>query len=88
MRTAYNIAIHPGKKFRLTAGPYDVATRLPKYSFDIPAATEDVKRQVIDKSYLMGPEGRLFWVYEIINDSSIPIFITLTKNGTPFHPLA
>lgn len=88
MRTEPNIKIQPGAKYRLNAGPYDVATRSPKYSFDVVTAIKGMQHQVIDKSHLMGPEGEHFWVYDITNESSMPVFITLTKNGTPFHPLA
>ncbi|MBX4139561.1 hypothetical protein K1567_27120 [Pseudomonas sp. S5F11] len=88
MRNEPNITILPGARFRLGAGPYDQATNTPRYSFEILAATDAMRHQVIDSSHLMGPEGKNFWVWDIVNESSMPVLITLTKNGTPFHPLA
>ncbi|WP_218566822.1 MULTISPECIES: AMP-binding protein [unclassified Pseudomonas] len=82
------VDIQPGAKFRLGAGPYDMATGLPRYSYEISAAAEGMRHQVTDKSHLMGPKGRHFWVYDITNESTMPVLITLTKNGTPFRPLA
>lgn len=88
MRNEPNITILPGARFRLGAGAYDLVTKTPRYSFEILAATEGMRHQVIDNSQIMGPEGQHFWVWDIVNESSMPVFITLTKNGTPFHPLA
>lgn len=88
MRTEHDIVIQDGDKFRLSAGPYDVATKLPRYSYEVLVAVEGMNHQVLDRSHLMGPEGRHFWVYDITNESSMPVIITLIKNGTPFHPLA
>jgi len=87
MRTEPSVTIQPGKKFRLSAGPYDLTTKSPRYSFEISVAVEGMQYQVRDNSQIMGPEGRNFWVFDITNESSMPVTITLTKNGTPFHPL-
>ncbi|MCF7532179.1 hypothetical protein [Pseudomonas petrae] len=77
--------IDPGKKYRRQAGPYDVTTHSPRYSFEVIAA-DDVHSRVIDNSQIMGVAGRHFFVWDITNDSHVPVFITLTKDGEPFDP--
>lgn len=78
--------IEPGKKYRRQAGPYDVASSSPKYSFEVFTADKDAHTRVIDNSQIMGVTGRHFFVWDITNDSHTPVFIILTKNGEPFDP--
>lgn len=79
--------IDPGKKYRRQAGPYDLTTNSPRYSFEVIAADEDASSHVIDNSQIMGVVGRHFFVWDITNHSHAPVFITLTKDGESFDPV-
>lgn len=83
MSTNARIEIAPGGKFRRQAGPYDIKTRLPRYDFEVVAADADALRRVVDDSQIMGSTDNHFWVWDIKNNSTTPVFITLTKDGAP-----
>jgi hypothetical protein len=83
MSTNARIEIAPGGKFRRQAGPYDIKTRLPRYDFEVVAADADALRRVVDDSQIMGSADNHFWVWDIKNKSTTPVFITLTKDGAP-----
>ena len=40
-----------------------------------------VRHLVEVRQFLMGPEGRRFWVWEIENSSTWPAFIIIKKDG-------
>lgn len=80
------IKIEARAKFRRHAGPYDLAARSPRYGFEVLAADEAASHRVMDNSHSMGAPGRYFWVWDITNESSMPVFITLTRDGLPFDP--
>lgn len=83
MNTKAKIIIAPGGKFRRQAGPYDLKTHLPRYGFEVVAADADAQWQVVDGSQIMGHPDNHFWVWDIKNNSSMPVFIMLTKDGVP-----
>ncbi len=83
MSTQAKIEIAPGGKFRRQAGPYDLKTHLPRYGFEVVAAGADAQRRVVDDSQIMGPPDNHFWVWDIKNNSTTSVFITLTKDGIP-----
>ncbi|QHD04231.1 hypothetical protein [Pseudomonas sp. R76] len=88
MSSKSTVTIDAGAKFRLQAGPYDLHTNTPKYGFEVSAADEASRYRVIDNSQIMGVPGRHFWVWDITNESSMPVFVTLTKDGVPFDARA
>lgn len=83
MNTKAKIHVKAGCRFRLQAGPYDPKTHLPRYSFDVVAPDADAKRRVVDESQPMGHAHNYFWVWDIKNNSTQDVFITLTKDGVP-----
>ncbi|MNQ72508.1 hypothetical protein D3C85_872160 [compost metagenome] len=83
MSTEAKIEIAPGGRFRRQAGPYDLNTRLPRYNFEVVAADADALRRVVNDSQIMGSADNHFWVWDIKNNSTTPVFITLTKDGDP-----
>lgn len=83
MSTKAKIEIAPGGKFRRQAGPYDIKTRLPRYDFEVVAADADALWRVVDDSQIMGSADNHFWVWDIKNNSTTPVFITFTKDGAP-----
>jgi hypothetical protein len=78
--------IDPGKTYRRQAGPYDVITSTPRYTFEVIAADDDARSRVSDNSQIMGVTGRHFYVWDITNNAHTTVFITLTKDGEPFDP--
>lgn len=79
--------IEPGRTYRRQAGPYDVITKTPKYSFEVIAADDDARSRVIDNSQIMGMPDRHFFVWDITNNAHTAVFITLIKDGEPFDPV-
>lgn len=87
MTTKAKVHIEPGWSFRREAGPYDPKTHLPRYDFEVVApdadadADADAKRRVVDESHVMGHADNFFWIWDIKNNSTQDVFITLTKEG-------
>lgn len=75
------IILAPGSRFRKQAGPYDLDTARPHYDVQINARDEQARRQVEDNSQIMGAPGRHFYVWDIKNGSTWPVFLTLTVDG-------
>ena len=84
--TQHKITLPPGGRLRRQAGPYDQATGSPRYSFQVLAPDDQAKRQVVDNSEVMGAPGRHFYVWDIKNNSTWPVFLTLTVDGVPVAP--
>lgn len=82
----HKICLPPGARFRRQAGPYDLESQSPRYSFQVSAPDEQAKRQVVDNSEVMGAPGRHFYVWDIKNNSTWPVFLTLTVDGVPVAP--
>lgn len=83
MGTKAKIEIAPDGKFRRQAGLYDIKTGLPRYDFEVVATDADSLWRVADNSQIMGSAENHFWVWDIKNNSTIPVFITFTKDGAP-----
>ncbi|MEE5177157.1 hypothetical protein V2K54_25940 [Pseudomonas alliivorans] len=75
------ITLSPGSRFRLQAGPYDPDTGQPRYAVEVSAPDEHSRRQVEDNSHIMGVPGSHFYVWDVTNGSSWPVFLTLTVDG-------
>lgn len=75
------ITLHPGSRFRQQAGPYDLDTGRPRYAVQVLAPDEQARRQVEDNSLIMGTPGKHFYVWDIKNGSTWPVFLTLTVDG-------
>jgi hypothetical protein len=58
-------------------------TSQPRYAFEVSAPDEQARRQVEDNSQIMGVAGRHFYMWDIKNGSSWPVFLTLTVDGVP-----
>lgn len=81
--TDHRITLDPGARFRRQAGPYNLETRSPQYGVQVCARDEQARRQVEDSSQIMGVPGGHFYVWDIKNGSSWPVFLTLTVDGVP-----
>ncbi|WP_421556764.1 hypothetical protein [Pseudomonas kitaguniensis] len=79
----HTIILLPGGRFRLNAGPYDLETSRPRYAVQVRARDEHEQSKVEDNSLIMGPAGRHFYVWDVKNGSTWPVFLTLTVDGVP-----
>ena len=75
------ITLSPGARFRRQAGQYDLDAGCPRYSVQVSAPDEQARRQVEDHSQIMGASGSHFYVWDIKNGSTRPVFLTLTVEG-------
>ncbi|SEE90570.1 hypothetical protein SAMN05216510_4467 [Pseudomonas coleopterorum] len=75
------ITLLPGSRFRRQAGPYNLDTGRPRYAFQVSARDEQARLQVEDNSQIMGAPGGYFYVWDITNGSTWPVFLTLTVDG-------
>lgn len=76
----YTFVLNGKRKTRYSAGPYDQASRSPQYAIEVIAPAE-ISGKVDIRQFLMGPEGGRSWVWEIVNDSTWPVFIAIKKDG-------
>lgn len=83
-KNEHKITLSPGSQFRRQAGPYDLDTGRPRYAVEVSAPDEQARLQVEDNSQIMGVPGMHFYVWDIKNGSSRPVFLTLTVDGVPF----
>lgn len=77
----HKIILAPGSRYRRQAGPYNLDSGRPRYAFEVSAPDEQARRQVEDNSLIMGVPGSHFYVWDIKNGSSWPVFLTLTVDG-------
>lgn len=82
-KNEHKITLAPGSRFRRQAGPYNLDTGRPRYAVLVSAPDEQAQRQVEDNSQIMGSPGSHFYVWDIKNDSTWPVFLTLTVDGVP-----
>ena len=80
-KNEHKITLPPGSRFRRQAGPYDLDTGRPRYAFQVIAPEEQARRQVEDNSQIMGTPGKHFYVWDIKNGSTWPVFLTLAVDG-------
>lgn len=83
MGSKVRIPIEPGRRFRRHAGTYDLQNKSPLYSVEVVAPSPEAERQVSDDSEIMGSAGNHFWVWNIKNNSSSIVYVTLLKDGMP-----
>ncbi|MDH1657061.1 hypothetical protein N5E96_20455 [Pseudomonas mosselii] len=77
----HTIRLDPGARFRLQAGPYDLDTGRPHYAVKVNAPDDQTRHRVEDNSHIMGSPGQHFYVWDIKNASTFPVFLTLTVDG-------
>ncbi|EGR1985722.1 TPA: hypothetical protein GRI96_24895 [Vibrio parahaemolyticus] len=71
----------PKSKTRYNAGEYDPETFSPKYEIKVAARDDIARSQVEINQILMGNKGSRIWVWDITNNSTWPIFISIMKDG-------
>lgn len=76
----YTFQLNQKSKFRYNAGPYDLKTRTPWYEIEV-SIPQHVKHQIEIKQFLMGDEESCIWVWDIVNNSTWPAFISIKKDG-------
>lgn len=77
----HTFELAPKGKTRYNAGAYDPKTRSPKYELEVLARDDVAYSQVEIEQFLMGKEGSNLWVWDIKNNSTWPIFVSITKDG-------
>lgn len=77
------IILPPGGRFRRQAGPYHLDTGQPRYAFHVCGPDEQACRLVEDHSQIMGVPGNNFYVWDIKNLSTWPVFLTLSVDEVP-----
>jgi len=76
----YSYYIEPGNRMRQVAGPYDVETKKPHYTIQVECPSH-VRNQVKQNTFLIGNPDNCSWAWEVLNNSSWPVFVTVKKEG-------
>ena len=76
----YSFCVLPGNKTRHIAGPFDRKDRTPHYEIEIDVP-EHVRSQVEVKQFVVGTSENCEWAWDIRNNSTYPVFVTIKKDG-------
>ena len=80
----YTFRMKPNTKFRYIAGEYNINTKKPEYRISISAPSHE--RDFVNiKQILLGDKNYCNWGWDIHNNSSWEIFVTITKDGIPIY---
>ena len=80
----YSFKISPNTNDRYIAGEYNIKTKQPKYRLNI-NVPEHVLEQVVINQFLLGDKNYCEWGWDIHNNSSWIIFVTVKKDGIPIY---
>ncbi|MDA3140167.1 hypothetical protein [Vibrio metschnikovii] len=77
----FTLQVAPKSQARYNAGSYDPILYMPKYDVEMFTPYQDVQGQVDINRVVMGSKGAHFLVLEIKNNSTWPVFLSVTKDG-------
>lgn len=79
-KKTYAFALAAGQKTRHIAGEFDTETRKPNYEIEV-SIYQHPKNQVKVTPILLGSREDCQWGWDIENNSEMPAFFTVKKDG-------
>ncbi len=76
----YSLCLMPGKQIRQVAGPFDIQTHKPVYDIEVKVPSH-VRKQIKISQILFGTPGNCQWAWDIINNSTEPVFLIIKEDG-------